>query len=88
MTNETQKVCAHCGGITYGDEVEDEFHDSDCPHRCDAAVAAERERCAKRCDGLAIATNITGGGEWNEAQRAAATTAAEWLAREIRRGEE
>jgi len=50
MTNETQKVCEHCGGITYGDEVEDEFHDSDCPYRCDAAVAAEREECAKIAD--------------------------------------
>jgi hypothetical protein len=45
-----QKVCDHCGGVTHGDEPDDEFHDNTCPHRCDAAVAAEREACAKIAD--------------------------------------
>jgi hypothetical protein len=50
---ETRKVCKHCGGITDGDGVDDEFHDNSCPHRCAAAVAAERERCAKVCQNMA-----------------------------------
>jgi hypothetical protein len=50
-------------------------------------VAAERERCANVCDGLAIATKITGDGEWTRAQRDAVTIACEWLRDEIRKGE-
>lgn len=50
------------------------------------AVADERERNASTCDGLALAAKITGGGEWSQEQREAVTTAAKWLASEIRKG--
>lgn len=52
-------------------------------------VAAERERNAVRCDSLALALRITGGGfvGWDPRQREAGKTAAEWLASEIRKGE-
>jgi hypothetical protein len=48
------------------------------------AVKQERERCAKICDGMAMAIKIGASLGWSADQRKVAVMVAEWLRDEIR----